>query len=254
MDINELRGDIDRIDLEIVSLFERRMRTASEIGRYKCANNRPLFDPVREAELVKSRVGRLENAELAPFLECFLGNLMDISKYYQYRVTHGKNIVLIGMMGSGKTAKGRIIADNLCMDFIDIDSEIEAVFGEAVSDIFAKYGEEKFRKAEAEQVAKAAACGNAVISTGGGVVLNELNMKLLKASGVVVFMNRDIDKIAGTVDTQSRPLLDSTDKIYEIYKQRLSLYQRWSDVEISGEFDDVGQAADKIINTIFTSG
>ena len=165
------------------------------------------------------------------------------------------NIVLIGMMGSGKTTVGKAVAERLGMGFVDIDQMIENGRGETVSEIFEKYGSDLFRILELQAAVKAAVHKNVVVATGGGTVLNDESMSRLKESAAaVVFLNRDINKIIETVDTTTRPLLaEGADKLYEIYNERLPLYRKWCDIEITEEFDGIGQAADCIINVITPS-
>ena len=106
-----------------------------------------------------------------------------------------KNIVLIGMSGAGKTSVGRALSYRLKMAFVDMDDFIEKRKNMTVSEIFEKYGEEYFRKLETE-TAKFLSENykNTIISTGGGVVLNSLNMDYLKESGTVIYINRSVEK------------------------------------------------------------
>lgn len=150
-----------------------------------------------------------------------------------------KNIVLIGMSGAGKTSVGRALSYRLKMAFVDMDDFIEKRKNMTVSEIFEKYGEEYFRKLETE-TAKFLSENykNTIISTGGGVVLNSLNMDYLKESGTVIYINRSVEKILSTLNPEKRPLLKSNPKkLYDMYNIRHPLYLKYADVCISNNGD-----------------
>ena len=143
-----------------------------------------------------------------------------------------KNLVLIGMPSSGKTTLGISIASDLKIRFVDIDRYIEEKERKTITEIF-KGGEEYFREIESFYVSSLKNLTHAVISTGGGVVLRENNMINLKKNGIVIFIDRPLDKIIENMDNESRPLLkDGIDKIYDLYNDRIDLYKKYSDFEI----------------------
>ncbi len=98
------------------------------------------------------------------------------------------NIVLTGMMGSGKSTVGRELADKLDFKYIDTDNMIEKQVGKSISDIFEKAGESSFRKLEKDAVRCVALLDNYIISTGGGVVKDNENLKELRKKSVVVYL------------------------------------------------------------------
>ena len=142
------------------------------------------------------------------------------------------NIVLIGISGAGKTVIGRALSYKLQMPFFDLDSFIEEKNKLSIPEIFSKYGEEYFRKLESEAVKfLSTKCNNTIISTGGGVVLNEENMNLLKETGTVVYINRSLENILTKVNTNKRPLLKTNPQLlYDIYKKRHPLYLGYADI------------------------
>jgi len=145
----------------------------------------------------------------------------------------GINIVLIGMPGSGKSSVGKILAERLGMDFCDVDEFIENNAGKSIKDIFDEKGESHFRALERTAVEKLSQKTNMVISTGGGVVLCSQNMVNLKRKGVVFFINRPIEDIVKDIDISTRPLLaNDIDRIYQLFRERSSLYKKHSDFEI----------------------
>lgn len=139
-----------------------------------------------------------------------------------------KNIVLIGFMGTGKTAVGRRLAGRLKREFIDTDAEIEKVTGKTVAQIFARDGQIRFRSEEALLVRKLAGKENLVISTGGGMVLNPENVRLLKENGVLIALTADPEVICRRgKNKKNRPLLmrgDLRENIKALLKEREGVY------------------------------
>ena len=150
-----------------------------------------------------------------------------------------KNIVLIGMSGAGKTSVGRALSYRLRMAFLDMDDFIEKKLNMSVSEIFEKYGEEYFRNLETE-ISKYLSENykNTIISTGGGVVLNPLNMDYLKKNGTVIYINRSVDRILSTLNAEKRPLLKSNpEKLYDMYNIRHPLYLKYADACVPNNGD-----------------
>lgn len=141
-----------------------------------------------------------------------------------------KNIVLIGMPGSGKTSVGAVLAETLGRKLLDTDAMVEAVEGVPVAAIFDQWGERYFREVESAMAKKAAAEKNAVISTGGGMVLRPENMEALGATGILCFIDRSPEEIAGE-DHTGRPLIGADrDKVFSLYRQRIGLYRGYAQI------------------------
>jgi shikimate kinase len=140
-----------------------------------------------------------------------------------------KNIVLIGFMGTGKTVIGRRLARLLKREFIDTDTEIERITGKTVAQIFAKDGVVRFRSEEELLVKKLARRSGLVISTGGGMVLNPENLRLLKANGVLIALTASPEIIYSRVrSNKSRPLLlhgNMKNKVKELLQERENAYK-----------------------------
>ncbi|MGH4137957.1 shikimate kinase [Clostridium sp.] len=143
-----------------------------------------------------------------------------------------KNIVLIGMPGSGKSVIGEIIAKKLEMTLIDTDTYIKETTGKNITEIF-KNGETFFRNIEAKAVSEVSRKTFAVIATGGGVVSRYENIENLKKNGVIIYINRPIENIAGDIDVETRPLLANDPcQIYRLFEERGPLYKEYCDYEI----------------------
>lgn len=138
------------------------------------------------------------------------------------------NIVLTGFMASGKTEISKAIEAISKYERIDTDDMIEEAAGITINEIFAKYGEEYFRNLEHEIVKQAAKQNNAVIATGGGVVLNRDNIDELRKNGVIFNLAPDFAVIADRIETAAatRPLLknQSMDDIKERFIRRQPFY------------------------------
>ena len=118
------------------------------------------------------------------------------------------NIILTGFMGTGKTTVGRLLAERLGREFVDIDDQIVAHFGKTIPEIFAEDGEAAFRVAEAQLCARLGELAGLVISTGGGALVNPGNRAALAASGTILCLTASTDEILRRLDaTQNRPLL-----------------------------------------------
>ena len=142
-----------------------------------------------------------------PFTAQFFEYLMQISRNWQTKIRLSKNIILIVMMGIGKTTIGRLLAKKLVLPLIDTDDEIEKEANMSINDIFKKQGEEAFRLLESLKIKEASEKPPAIISTGGGVILNDKNMKILKEKGIIFFLNRSVKAIEADIELKSRPLL-----------------------------------------------
>lgn len=165
-----------------------------------------------------------------------------------------RNVVLIGFMGTGKTSTGKLLANRLGYFFIDTDNKIEIDNKISINDMFAQYGEKYFRDKEAEAIHKVAECHNAVISTGGGVVLNEDNMVALRRNGIIITLKASVDVILERTGRRknTRPLLKEEDRrqiIVDLLETRDSLYQRADLIIDTSELSPL-QVTDEIIKFI----
>ncbi|QNM15672.1 MULTISPECIES: shikimate kinase [Fusobacterium] len=161
------------------------------------------------------------------------------------------NIALIGFMGSGKTTIGKILAKYLDMKFIDTDKMISAQEKKSIPEIFAEKGEQYFRQLEREIVLHESMNNNIVISTGGGVIIDNENIKNLKETSFVVYLDCTIECIYNRVkNSKSRPLLnvdDMFEKIKELHDKRQLLYEISCDFKVKIDVDsNMYDTAEKI--------
>ena len=148
-----------------------------------------------------------------------------------------KNIVLIGMPGSGKTTLGRCLAEMLNRVFIDADPEIEKDAGKTIPELFA-VSEDHFREQETKTARRLAKLRDKVLAMGGGVVLRQENIACLKENGLIIFLDRSPEDIVRDVDTETRPLLAAgRQRIYDLYVQREALYRKAADITVVNKGD-----------------
>lgn len=142
------------------------------------------------------------------------------------------NLILIGVMGSGKSTIGRLSAKELSMEFVDMDIFLEEHYNRTIDSFFSE-GENVFRDAETAVAQILGKQDRTVISTGGGVVLREDTMKALKENGITIFLDRNLDEIIERVNHENRPLLrDHPEKLYEIMEKRRNLYEKYADYTV----------------------
>ncbi|PKM66994.1 MAG: shikimate kinase [Firmicutes bacterium HGW-Firmicutes-2] len=164
----------------------------------------------------------------------------------------GENIVLIGFMGCGKTSVTKDLAKRLNLDFIDMDEEIEKAEGKTVSEIFRDHGEAYFRDLETAYLKSLDGLKNKIISTGGGVILRNENIEMLKNVGVVVFLQADVAHILKNIkDDQKRPLLQAEEdlegKISRMLEIREPLYLSTANVIIQTSGKPIKNIVDEIL-------
>ncbi len=137
-----------------------------------------------------------------------------------------ENIVLTGMPGSGKSTVGKLLAVDGFF-FIDTDEEIEKRCGCSIKELINQKGEKYFRDIETEVIKDISSKGSRIISTGGGAILREENVRSLKRNGKLYFINADVERLS---PTDSRPLSDTSEKIRKIYNERIDIYKNTADV------------------------
>ena len=150
-----------------------------------------------------------------------------------------KNLILCGFMGSGKSTIGKLLSEKLGARFIDTDTYIEQKEGMTISEIFKTHGEDYFRQREYEVCEELSQLKKTVISTGGGTLLREENMRALKKNGVVFLLNISSRTVLTRLKNDTtRPLLQQADKektVKMMLSNRIPLYNRAADYVIDAE-------------------
>ena len=141
-----------------------------------------------------------------------------------------ENIVITGMPGSGKSTVGKLLSATVDgYEFIDTDVEIEKLCGCAIKELIASKGEKYFRDIESDVIRGVSAEGCRIISTGGGAVLREDNIRALRQNGRIFFIDANLSRLRAT---DSRPLSNTEDKLVKLYHDRIDIYNSTADVTV----------------------
>lgn len=232
-DIESLRKTLDRIDSELMRLYDERMELSKKIGEYKRAQSLPVEDVLREAEVLASRTAQL-NEENRAGGESLVRLLMEESKRTQRR---GMNLYLIGMPDCGKTRMGKALSLTLKLPLADTDKLIVERTGQSIDELFAELGEEGFRLIEAALLQSIAQRGGMIVATGGGMPIWGDNARMMRYSGVTVFLDRKLEKLHGQ-RTKGRPLIaaDTPEEVNanidRLYHERHEKYVECADLTL----------------------
>jgi shikimate kinase len=151
-----------------------------------------------------------------------------------------RSIVLIGLMGAGKTAVGRRLANRLDLPFIDADTEIEVAAGASISEIFAEHGEAYFRQGERKVIARLLQNGPQVLATGGGAYMNADTRAAIKARGISVWLKADVKVLLKRVGRRgTRPLLAGGEPEKVLKKLMDERYPIYAEADVRVESRDV---------------
>ncbi|MBR6359862.1 MAG: shikimate dehydrogenase [Lachnospiraceae bacterium] len=155
-----------------------------------------------------------------------------IDKAYNNVLTSLRNVVLIGMPSCGKSTIGKILSQKTVLKQVDTDNIITERIGMTIEEFFKKNGEKAFRDIESEVISEVSRQNGIIISTGGGAVLREENVRALKRNGIVFFLDRSLERLK---TTDSRPLSSDREKLNELYKNRYDIYTASADAIIDGD-------------------
>lgn len=163
------------------------------------------------------------------------------------------NISLIGMMGSGKTCIGELLAKLLNMSFVDTDEQIIKSEKTSINQIFAQKGETYFREIETATLKNVLNFNNQIISTGGGIIKSDENLSLLKEKSVVFYLKASPDILFERIkNNKERPLLNvenMKDKIKTILQERISQYEKAQYIIVTDDKSPI-EIANEIIGII----
>ncbi len=169
------------------------------------------------------------------------------------RLLDGRPIVLVGMMGAGKTTVGRRLANRLGRHFVDSDEEIETAAGMTIEDIFATHGEADFRAGEVRVIARLLKDKDIVLGTGGGAFINTETRALVKAEAVSVFIKAEFELLFARVSRRSnRPLLKTANPRETLKKLIDARYPVYGEADITVVSTDVpqDQVASEVIDAV----
>ena len=161
-----------------------------------------------------------------------------------------ENIILCGMMGCGKTTCAKLLGDRLGRKVVDTDDLVVEKAGMSISELFALQGETAMRDLETQVARELSRKQDLIIATGGGLPLREENRKLLRSTGIVVFLRRDPGEIYDTADMSGRPLgQQGREAFFSRYAQREPIYQAFSHIVIH-DFSSPEATVAEILTTL----
>ena len=167
-------------------------------------------------------------------------------------VLRGRSLVLIGLMGAGKTTVGRRLAQRLDLPFADADHEIEQAAGKTIPEIFEDHGEEHFRDGERRVIARLLESGQQVIATGGGAYMNEQTRQKISDNAVSIWLRADFDLLMKRVRRRShRPLLQTADPEAVMQKLIDERYPVYAGADLIVDSRDVPHGA--IVKDVITT-
>ncbi|SFU07392.1 shikimate kinase [Sedimentitalea nanhaiensis] len=167
-----------------------------------------------------------------------------------------KTVVMVGMMGAGKTAVGRALAARLLVPFLDSDAEIERAANMTVPEIFQRDGESFFRQKESQVIARLLDQRCGVLSTGGGAFLAEANRRMITQRGVSVWLDADLGVLWNRVrHKDTRPLLRTSDPkatLGEIFRARVPIYAQADLSVVSDGQASIEDMVDRVVRVLAT--
>lgn len=165
------------------------------------------------------------------------------------------NIILIGMRGSGKSTIGKVLSKKIGKSFYDLDTELEQKNEMSIAQMVKKYDWDYFRDRETEIVEEISKKNNAVIATGGGIILRQINITELKRNGKFIYLNTSIGEIVKRIGGGiNRPALTKhntlEEELIEVFEKRKKLYEQAADITIDTNHKFPKQVAEEILQMI----
>ena len=165
-----------------------------------------------------------------------------------------RSVVLVGLMGAGKSTIGKRVAQMLGVNFIDADSEIETASRMSIPELFERYGEAEFRDLERRVIRRILRTGPKVLATGGGAFMNEQTRKAISRAGISVWLKADLDVLMERVGRKSnRPLLKTADPratMQDLMDKRYPFYSR-SEITIISRDEKKEVMAGEVVDALF---
>ncbi len=175
----------------------------------------------------------------------------------KYKLVQPKIILLVGMMGVGKTSLGRIISRRLGLPFLDSDKEIESMTGFTISELFARYGEQEFRRGEERVMERLLQGKPCVLSSGGGAFLSEKTRKLAKEKAISVWIKAEANVISGRTEGRThRPLVPAADNqkaIERLVKECYPIYEQ-ADITIPSYDELPSKTGKRLMKALYAQG
>ena len=155
-----------------------------------------------------------------------------------------RNLVLVGMPGCGKSRIGKIVAGMLHREFVDLDAEVVKSAGMPIPEIFAKFGEARFRELERIEARKVAARSGLVIATGGGTIVQPGAPEIFRATGKICYLRRPLELLQ---TAHGRPLSRDRAAVEKLYSERKAKYESAADFTVDNASGTLEETAHKVV-------
>lgn len=249
--VKRMRELISECDREIIDLIQKRLETTIDLLEYKKKEGLPILQPNQEYQHIKEIEEALEQSSYQLETQELLDCLVKVSKRCQTRHLFSYNIMLIGFMGTGKSTVSQYLSQILEMEEMDTDAMIVDKEGTAITDIFEKKGEEYFRDCESSTLVDLCSHERKMVSCGGGIILRDENISMMKKSGRVVLLTAQPDTILERVRQSSeRPLLNgqmTKEYIQELMSKRQEKYKAAADIVVATDNKRIHEIGEEIV-------
>lgn len=253
-ELNEIKKDLNRCDMEILDLLMRRLSYAAEIMEYKKEQGLSIIQMEEEKLRHETLLAEIGDYDYSDELLRIFKQIDEESKCVQSKRLFDHNIALIGFMGTGKSTVSKYLKDMLAMKEVDVDAMIVEDQKMPIRDIFETYGEEYFRDCESNAILNLQSCRQTIISCGGGAVIREENVKNLKKGSCIVLLTASPETILERVkDDGGRPILNgnmNVEFIKELMAKRKDFYEKAADIIIETDHKDVQQICEELIHSL----
>ena len=253
-ELEQYRKDLETCDEQIFDLLLARNRIVEKMMVYKEARQIPIFQPEQEEKKNSLWKSRMENERHADEVLQIMNRIVKSSKRIQARKLFNHNIILIGFMGAGKSTVSDFLSTLFAMKVVEMDQVIAEREQMSISDIFATYGEEYFRRLETELLIELQSQTDTVVSCGGGVAMREENVREMKKNGRVVLLTASPEVILERVkDSDERPLLNgnkNVEFIQNLIASRKQKYQAAADITINTDHKSVMDICEELIEKL----
>ncbi|MFA6075437.1 MAG: shikimate kinase [Negativicutes bacterium] len=249
-ELEELRREINECDREIVQVMIRRLAAVQAVGEYKKLNKLGVYQPEREQAIIERIANMVADGKKTAKIVELYNFIMKQSRNIQMQQCINDNIVLTGFMACGKTTVGKELSEITGYSFIDTDGEIERLQQKKIEAIFIEQGEAAFRKYERAVVKQLSARRQCIIACGGGLVLDDSNVCVLRNNGKLVWLKLGLTEVMRRLKMSGgRPLADGIEatELVQLNNLRLEKYKKAADITIDVDGKSVSEICAEIL-------
>jgi len=252
--LEHIREKISLCDDKIIKALAERMNYIEEIIEFKKEAGIPILQPEQEERQYQTLRRKLEEHKYEDEILNIFKYIVRNSRKIQAKSLFSRNIMLIGFMGAGKSTVSRYLSKMLAMEEIEMDDLIVEKEGMSINEIFAVYGETYFRNCESNVLIELQAKEQAIVSCGGGVVLRDENVTMMKRNGRIVLLTASPETTLDRVkDSDERPILRNNmnvEFILELMNKRKLKYEAAADIIIATDGKDVQAVCEELIKQL----